>query len=232
MKSSFNAYGKTKDEFGNLTIPVWLGTVEAIPVGGTVKKAYLQPGVLFPAGTPINIASKEIVPLIAFEVVDFTAATGSETDDVIVVKACEYGKAKYIPEADDVIMVLGDTFASTGKAAVVKSVTEITSGDNKGCYEVAVLHSATIDEPSEGDLIVFSASEEAGSSKAMANQPNAYLYNDIYLGLEYDVTDETTAATGAAVMFHQSGILIDRTPAAACKKQMAAVCPGVYQHNE
>ncbi|MBQ6097926.1 MAG: hypothetical protein IJK99_09285 [Bacteroidales bacterium] len=232
MKSSFNAYGKTKDEFGNLTIPVWLGTVEPIPVGGTVKKVYLKPGVLFPAGTPICIASKEIVPLISFEVVDFTEATGSETDDKIVVKPCLFGKAEFVLEADDVIMVLGDTFASTGKAAVVKSVTKLTSGDNEGCYEVAVLHSATIDEPSAGDVIVISASEEAGSGKAMANQPNAYLYNDIYLGPEYDVTDETVAATGAAVMFHQSGILIDRTPAAAVKKQMAAVCPGVYQHNE
>ena len=232
MKSSFNAYGKTKQDFGPMSIPVWLGTVEPIPVGGTVDKDYLQPGVLFPAGTPINIASKVITPLIAFVVVGFTAAAGQETDDVIVVKACEYGKAKYLPEVGDFIQKLGDTFAATGKAAAVKSVTELTSGDNKGCYEVAVLHSATIDTPEAGDIIVMSAADAAGSSKAMANQPNAYLYNDIYLGTDYDVEDETVAATGAAVMYHQSGILIDRTPAAAVKKQMAVVCPGVYQHNE
>lgn len=234
MKSSFNAYGKTKQDFGPMSIPVWLGTVEAIPVGGTVDKDYLQPGVLFPAGTPINITAKVITPLIAFEVVDFTAAVGSAAYDTIVVKPCVYGKAKYIPEAGDKIMKLGATFDATGKAAAVVSVTEITSdeSDNKGCYEITVSKAASIDEPSEGDLIVFSSADAAGNSKSMAKQPNAYLYNDIYLGLDYDVTDEATAATGAAVMYHQSGILIDRTPAAACKAQMKAVCPGVYQHNE
>ena len=122
MKSSFNAYGKTKQDFGPMSIPVWLGTVEPIPVGGTVDKDYLQPGVLFPAGTPINIASKVITPLIAFVVVGFTAAAGQETDDVIVVKACEYGKAKFLPEVGDFIQKLGATFAATGKAAAVPPI--------------------------------------------------------------------------------------------------------------
>ena len=232
MKSSFNAYGKTKQDYGRLSIPVWLGNVEPIPVGGTVDKDYLQPGVLFPAGTPINIANKVITPLIAFEVVDFEAAVGSAANDTIVIKPCIYGKAEFLPEAGDKIQKLGATFAATGKAAAVVGVTKITEGTNAGCYEVTVSKAASIDEPSEGDLIVFSAAESAGNDKAMAKQPNAYLYNDIYLGPEYDVTDETVAATGAAVMYHQSGILIDRTPAAACKKQMAAVCPGVYQQND
>lgn len=228
MKSSFNAYGRTKEEFGNLTIPIWLGVVEPIPVGGTVDKEYLQPGVLFPAGTPINITGKVITPFISFEVVSFTAG---ETNDTVVIRPCTYGKASYLPEVGDFIQVLGDTFAATGKAAAVASVTELT-GDDAGKYSVEVLHSATIATPSAGDLIVMSSATAAGASKSVANQPNAYLYNDIYLGTDYDVTDETVAATGAAVMSHQSGILIDRTPAAAVKAQMKAVCPGVYQHNE
>ena len=232
MKSSFNAYGKTKQEYGNMSIPVWLGTVEPIPVGGTVKKAYLQPGVLFPAGTPINITAKEIVPLVAFKVVSYTAAVGSGTVDTIVIKPCVYGKAEFVPEADDLLQKLGDTFAATAKAAVVASIAPVTEGDNKGCYTITVAKSANLGSLSANDILVFSASDSAGNSKAMANQPNAYLYNDIYLGTDYDVTEDETAVTGAAVMFHQSGILIDRTPAADVKAQMKAVCPGVYQHNE
>lgn len=228
MRSSFNAYGRSSKEYGPLHIPIWLGHVKPIPVGGTLDQDFNLKGLLLQAGTPINITDKVIKPLIGFEVVSFTAAAGQETDDVIVIKPAQLGEVKFLPEVGDLIQKLGATFAATGKAAAVKSV---TPGETAGTYAVAVLHSATIDTPSAGDTIVLSSATSAGSNKAIAVQPNAYLFHDIWLG-DLDVENDDTFATGAAIMYHPEGILIDRTPAAPFKAAMAAAVPGVLQVSE
>ncbi len=228
MRSSFNAYGRSAKEYGPLHIPIWLGLVKRIPVGGVLDTDFNKKGLLLPAGTPINITDKVIKPLVGFEVVSFTAATGQETDDVIVIKPAQFGGVEFVPEVGDFIQKLGATFAATGKAAAVKSV---TPGETAGTYNVAVLHSATIDTPSAGNTIVLSSATSAGSSKSIAVQPNAYLYHDIWLG-DLDVANDDTFATGAAVMYHPEGILIDRTPAAPFKEAMAAAVPGVLQVSE
>ena len=210
MKSSFNAFGKTRDEFGNLTIPVWLGNrVEAVPVGGTLNRDYLKAGALYPAGCPINLAGKVITPFLVMQV---TAAEGG----VLTVNVGNYGIA---PTTKDFVQKVGDSLSGLGEAMAITAVEET---EEKNVYKVT----AAIAGVAANDIIVLAPS--AGGAVA----PNAYLYNDIYIGKEYDVTEEETAATGAAVMYNPSGILIDRTPASLIKKQMAAAVPGVYQHNE
>ena len=231
--SSFNAFGSESYEIGQSHIPVWLGVVTPVPVGGTLAKAYAQKGLRLGAGYPINLASKELTPFVGFEVVAFTAGDGtSVTTDSIILKAAVLGGVSIVPAVGDVIQKLGSTFAATGKAAVVTAVDLLTTGDNKGCYEVKVAHSATVDTPSAGDIITFSAATEAGSDKSIAVQPNGYLYNDIYFGeLSGDADSYTLAATGAVVKFHSEGLLVELTESALVKDQMAAAVPGVLQVN-
>lgn len=210
MKSSFNAYGRTRDEFGNLTIPIWLGNhVEAVPVGGTLDRNYLKAGALYQAGCPINIANKVITPFLAMEV------TATE-EGVLTVDVGNYGIE---PTTKDYLQKVGDDFSSLEGAVAITAVEET---DKPHVYKITV----AIDGASEHDVVVLSP--VAGGAVA----PNAYLYNDIYIGKEFDVTAEETAATGAAIMYNHSGILIDRTPAGLVKEQMAKAVPGVYQHNE
>lgn len=207
MKSSFNAYGKTRDEFGNLTIPVWLGkAVERVPVGGTLDRAYLKAGVLYQAGCPINITDKVIKPFVVMEV------TAVESGKVTV----NVGGYGIVPETSDYIQK-----AASELAAAVK-ITAVKAGSNSGEY---VLSTAVADV-AVGDAVVISPSADG------AALPNAYLFNDIYIGKDYDVASEETAATGAAVMYNPAGILIDRTPAGLIKDIMKSAVPGVYQHNE
>ena len=209
MKSSFNAFGRTTDDFGNLTIPIWLRKVEPIPVGGTLDRDYLKAGALYQAGCPINIKDKVIKPFLVMEV---TAVA----DGVLTVNVGGYGIE---PAAGDYVQKVGSDLSNLGSAV---AITAVAATETENVYKVT----AALDGAAAGDVIVLSSSEEG------AVAPNAYLYNDIFIGKDFNVADETTAATGAAVMFHQSGILIDRTPAALIKAQMAAVVPGVYQHNE
>lgn len=224
MASSFNAFGRNATEFGALHQPVWLGTVKPVPVGGVLAEAYRVKRLLIPAGAPVNFASGVITPLVAFKVVSFTGATGSETNDKIVIRPCVLGGVEYLPKAEDLIQKIGATFAATGKAAAVVSVTALTGAD-AGKYEVAVAHAATIDSVSAGDMITFSAAVSAGSGKSIKVQPNAYLYNDIAMG---DLNEDLNA-TGAVVKFHGEGLLIDLTPSAEVAAQMAAAVPGVLQ---
>lgn len=231
MRSSFNAYGRSAKEYGPLHIPIWLGMVKPIPVGGTLDSDFNKKGLLLPAGTPINITNKVIKPFIGFKVVSFSAGDGSTTpNDTVVILPAVFGGVEFLPEENDLIQKLGSSFSATGKAAKVVSVTALT-GNDAGKYSVAVAHSATIDTPSAGDFIVLSAATAAGSSKSIAVQPNAYLYHDIWLG-DLDVANDDTFATGAAIMYHPEGILIDRTPAADFKAAMAAAVPGVLQVSE
>lgn len=224
--SSFNAFGSESLETSQSHIPVWLGVVGPVPVGGTLDKAYAKPGFLLGAGAPVNLTDKIITPFIAWEVVSMETVS---TDDVIVIKPAEFGGAELVPAVGDFIQKVGASFAATGKAAAVTAVTALT-GDDAGKYEVKVLHSATVDSLSEGDFIAISAATAAGSGKSLKAQPNGYLYNDIYFGnLGGSAEDGTLAATGAVVMFHHDGLLVELTPSAPFKGAMKAAVPGVLQ---
>lgn len=227
--SSFNAFGSEAINVGQSHIPVWLGVVSPVPVGGTLAKAYAQKGFLLPAGSPVNLASKIITPFVGYEVVSFTGATGSDTYDTIVVKPADFGGVKVVPAAEDIVMKVGATFATAGAARAIASSTLITEGTNAGCYTITILHSANLGSLSAGDVLTPAASAGA-SGKTPTVQPNGYLYNDIYFGaLEGDADNYTIAATGAVVVNHHEGLLVELTPAAAVKAQMAAAVPGVYQ---
>ena len=224
--STFNTFGSASNEAAQSHVPVWLDFVGPVPVGGTLDKAYARPGFLLGAGAPVNLTGKIITPFIAWEVVSMSTVS---TDDVIVIKAAGFGGAEIVPAVGDFIQKVGSTFAATGKAAAVTAVTALT-GSDAGKYEVTVLHSATVDSLSEGDYIAISAATAAGSSKSLKNQPNGYLYNDIYFGdLEGDADAYTIAATGAVVMHHHGGLLVELTPSAPVKAQMKAAVPGVLQ---
>ena len=227
--SSFNAFGSEALDAARSHTPVWLGFPGAIPVGGTLDKAYAKPGFLLAAGAPVNITDKVITPFVAWEVVSFTAAVSPATEDVIVIKPAVFGGVETVPAANDLIQKVGATFAATGKAAVVASITALT-GDNAGKYEIKVLHSATVDNLTEGDYIAISSATSAGSSKSLANQPNGYLYNDIYFGaLNGSANNYTLAASGAVIMYHHDGLLVELTPSAPFKAAMKAAVPGVLQ---
>lgn len=232
--SSFNAYGSESRNIGQSHIPVWLGTVTPVPVGGSLVSAFLKKGLLLGAGFPVKLDSKEITPFIGWKVKAFTAGDGvTVTTDSIFIYAAELGDVKMLPAVGDFIMKVGSAFSSTGKAAEVTAVDLVTEGDNAGTYEVKVAHSATIDVPSAGSVIAISSAVAAGSSKSLKVIPNGYLYNDIYLGDLDDsdaaVSAKTIAATGAVVKFHSEGLLVELTPAADVKAQMAAAVPGVLQ---
>ena len=216
MKSSFNAYGRTNSEYGPLHIPIWLGIVKRTPVGGTLADEFNKKGALYPAGTPIQIKDKVITPLVCFKVTASTSTT-------VTIEANTAFGGEILPEVGDVIQKLGESFDATGKAAAVTAVAAVSGG-----YRLTV-GSGSLDSVSEGDYITFS--DVAGEGKTIAARPNAYLYHDIWLG-NLDVAEDDTFATGAAVMFHPEGILIDRTPAADFKELMKAAVPGVLQVEE
>ena len=221
MAKSFNAFGRRAADLSAFHQPIWLGTVKPVPVGGVLAEAARIAGALYGAGSAIELKEGVITPFSGFKVVSFSAATGSETVDTVVVKPIGAG---YAPKVNDMIQKLGATFSATAKAAKVASVVA-GEGSSAGSYTLTVLHSATIDSVEAGDVLVYSSAASAGSSKSMAHQPNAYLYNDICLG---DLNEDINAS-GAAVKFHGEGLLIDLTPCAEIAAQMAAAVPGVLQ---
>lgn len=214
--TTFNAFGSSAKDFGKVSKPVWLGTPKPHAVGGVLASAYAKAGAYYPAGTPVKLDAGVITPAVLFEVTAFSAG---DTNDVVTIKPFA-GSA--LPAVGDFIMKLGANFSSTGKAAEVVSVAE--NSTTAGTYDVAVAHSATIDTPSAGDVIVFSSATAAGSSKSVAAIPNGYLYNDIYLG---DLS--SPSASGAVIDFHGEGLLIDFTPGAACAAKLATAIPSVVQ---
>lgn len=223
--SSFNAFGSESLETSQSHIPVWLGMVGPVPVGGTLDKAYAKPGFLLAAGSPVNLTDKIISPFIAWEVV---STSTSDSNTIIKVKGAEFGGAVIIPSTSDFVQKVGATFAATGKAAAVAAVEALT-GDDAGNYNITVA-TANIDSVSQGDFIALSSAVAAGTGKSLKNQPNGYLYNDIYFAnLGGSANDYTLAASGAVVMFHHDGLLVELTPSAPFKDAMKAAVPGVLQ---
>lgn len=54
--------------------------------------------------------------------------------------------------------------------------------------------------------------------------PNGYLYNDVYIG----TLGQNDAATGAIVMYHAEGLLINNTAFADKADELQAAIPNVY----
>ena len=203
MKSSFNAFGSRSVEFGSLHTPIWLGTVSPVPVGGTLAEAFRKKGILIPAGAGVNLSSKVITPLLTYVVK--AVSTG-----VITIDASAYG---YEPKVGDYLFKVGASdFSNNGTPVIITAVAANATDASLLDVTVAV-------EVSANDTVAL-----AFSAQAIA--PNGYLYNDIFTG---DL-DENVNATGAVVMFHPEGILIDLTPCADIAVAMAKAVPGVYQH--
>ena len=103
--SSFNAFGSEALDAAQSHIPVWLGVVGPVPVGGTLKKDYVKKGLLLPAGSPVNLTDKIITPFVGWEVVAYTGGGASDTYDTIVVKAADFETAaKKMPKTAMSIM--------------------------------------------------------------------------------------------------------------------------------
>ena len=68
MTSSFNAFGKSSKAYDNPSVPVWLGKVRAVPVGGSLDGDFLLPGALYAAGTPVQLDGKKLKIFIGFVV--------------------------------------------------------------------------------------------------------------------------------------------------------------------
>ena len=214
---SFNAHCVRKATYGGST-PIWLGVVTPLPAGGVLASGFVKEKTLIPAGSPIKFDSGTITPLLFAEVVSFTDGA---TNDTIVVKKPLYGGQLAV---GDIIQKVGATFATTGKAAAIVSVAE--NATDSGNLDIEVAH-GTLDslESTGGDVIALSASTTAGNTKSLKTQPNAYLYNDIYI----DYAETGSHATGSAVVAHAEGILINQSPSRAVATQMAAAVPLVVQ---
>lgn len=229
--SSFNAFTQKK-KAGEGVVPVWLGTVSPRPVGGTLASAYCKPGLLVPAGTPIcfDEANKTIKPIIGFVVTAYSAAGSEDTYDEITIRPMVYGGVELLPTTSTYLMKLGAAFATQGKAGLVHSVTALT-GDDAGKYKLEVAKSANLGVLSANDILVISTAVAAGTGKDMADQPNAYLYNDICIdALQNGESYESINASGAAVDFHGEGLLIKRVPfGAELKAALKAAIPNVVQ---
>ena len=200
MRGTFNAFGQIFKAFDPGNVPVWLGVVSPVPVGGVLASDFVVARAYLKAGSPINLTGKVIKPVLTFKVV----STGDGTFNVKPVMH------NYLLSTDDTLVkVSGDTYPS-GAGTAITGVTD--NGDGT----LTVTSALTV---AENDILAI-----AGVV------PNAYLYNDIYLG-DIDPTLEGAGATGAAVKFHSEGILIDRTPACEIASYMAALVPGVLQVN-
>ncbi|MGM9736955.1 MAG: hypothetical protein ACI3ZT_00915 [Candidatus Cryptobacteroides sp.] len=137
-------------------------------------------------------------------------------EGVLTVNVGNYG---IMPTVNDYLQKVGNDLSAISAAV---AITAVEATEDANVYKIT----AAIEGAGVNDVVVLSPIAEG------AVAPNAYLYNDIFIGREFDVTAEETAATGAAIMHNPSGILIDRTPASLIKAQMAKAVPGVYQHNE
>lgn len=220
---SFNSFGQKKLA-GYGSTPVWLGVVSPKPVGGVLASAFAQAGAFFAAGHPICLSGKTITPLMGYKVVKVTTSGDNKVIDV----APMYG-FEAEPTTSIFLMKMGAKFDTTAKAWNPDSVAASTETGAKWAITVAA---ANIDVPSVGDYLVISSATAEGSSKSMANQPNAYLYNDICIealqsGESY--VSGSVAASGAAVDFHAEGILIENTPAYIVKSQMKSAVANVAQ---
>lgn len=65
--TSFNAFGTSSKEFGQMSKPIWLGVVSPHAVGGVLAEKFRIKGAHYPAGTPVNLSNGVITPVIVVE---------------------------------------------------------------------------------------------------------------------------------------------------------------------
>lgn len=202
-QSTFNAFGHATRDVGSHT-PVWLGVVAPLPVGGALAKAYAKRGFFLAAGSPVQIKDKVITPALVYTVKAY--ASGALTID-----PSEH--PGFTPAKDMYVKLAGDTFTAADGTKVTATA-------------------ANASDPSLVDLTVAVSGASAGDSVIVSVEPNvapnAYLYNDIHIA---DADTDDTGASGAVVVSHAEGILIDRTPSAGVAAAMKAAVPSVVQVN-
>lgn len=215
MRGSFNSFAQGKIQANGQVIPVWLGVVSPLPVGGVLDAAFCVAGMHIPAGTPITLANGVIKPFAAWEVVSY-----SSVDKTITVKADANG---FLPKANDYI----GACSASDFVAVKKSskVTSVAADATEGQYVITCNDTNIPGGVSAGQFIVFSAETSAKASGAANLVPNAYLYNDIHI--EDGAWVDYAKASGAAVNFHGEGLLINRTSGAAFKAALKVAIPNV-----
>ena len=153
-------------------------------------------------------------PMLTYEV---KAVAGSVTG--ITIDPKEYG---YVPAVGDYLgLVNASAFGSNGSPVAITAVAP--NATDASLLDITIaLTGATV-----GAIVCL------GFSSTKVPAPNAYLYNDIYMGdieaTAAGVAANTVAATGAAVDFHGEGILIDLTPCAGIAAAMKAAVPNVIQ---
>lgn len=220
--STYNTYFNAEARYGQ-HIPVWLGVVSPIPVGGVLAESECVAGNFLPAGTPMELKAGVASPLKGF-VVKSTATSGTNT--IITVKPLFPGES---PKTSDFLQKVGATFAATGKAWNPDAVA-VNSSDAEA-FDITIA-TANIDSVAAGDVLAYSSATAEGSSKSLKVQPNYYLYNDVAIPSDGPgITISNIQASVALVNFHGEGILVNRTPAAAVKAQMKAACPNVIQED-
>lgn len=200
---SFNAYGTSSKETKRAHKPVWLGTVAPHAVGGVLAEKFRVPGLLIPAGTPVNLTAGVIKPVLVYEIKSVATASSAVTG--ITIDPSVYG---VIPTTSDKVKLV-----ASGSAVAITAVAP--NATDASLLDITVaLTGAT-----EGAAVAL-----VPSGETTAASPNGYLYNDIFLG---DLSEAN--ATGAVVDFHGEGLLIDFTPAAAMKSAMKSAVPNVIQ---
>jgi len=218
---TYNSYVNKRATVGQ-EIPVWLGNVQRIPVGGTLASAYAKAGMFIPDGTPMKLSSGTATPFVGWEVVSVDSTTHT-----ITIKS---NRMNILPKADDILQLVGTTFATTGAAGKVSSIS--ANAATAGQYDV-VMTDGKLDGATEGEALTYSAaSAVAASGASIAVIPTHYLYGDLEIDPEVlNETVENVAASVALVNFHGEGFLIKRTPAALVATQLAAAIPNVMQDN-
>lgn len=215
---SFNSFAQMKATAEGCSVPVWLGTVAPMPVGGVLASAFCIEGALIPAGTPINLTNGVIKPFIAWEVV--SAASAAKT---VTVKANELG---FVPSVNDILGACSTS--NIDAAAKASKVASVAPGENEGEYVITFADANIPGVATAGQYIVYSNNAAAATSGATNVKPNAYLYNDICIEkAPAYATEANLSASGAAVAAHNEGLLINRTPGAAFKEMLAAAIPNV-----
>lgn len=214
MKSSFNAFGNGQKVVGGST-PVWLGTVTPVPRGGFLYPEMFVPGALYPAGTPVFYSAEDriIAPLPVFDITEYQSGSPYDT-----IKVKTYG---FDLKVGSSFRLVGSTFGEEKPSLTVEEVKQIPGGQ-----EIKFAHT-TMEGLYEGATVIYGDFDSEFC-------PNGYLYNDICISPDVDGSEEarmdgTSSATGAVVMYHAEGILIDRTPAAGIAEAMAKAVPGVLQ---
>lgn len=200
---SFNAYGTSSKEYGQMNKPIWLGTVAPHTVGGVLGSNFRVKGLHLPAGTPVNLAAGVIKPVLVLEIK--AVATESTTVTGITIDPRIYN---VMPTTSDKMKLV-----ASGSAVAITGVAANATDPNLVDVTIALTGAE------EGAAVALLPSGESSMASA-----NGYLYNDINLG---DL-DEANA-TGAVVDFHGEGLLIDFTPAAYMKAAMKSAVPTVVQ---